>query len=287
MEKAQASVQFVRMKAEQLEIPFPNLLAGFAAEKLLQVIADSFYGDHFIMKSRHLLGLDVYKKEVVHRLDFFYDGMLDCKNVQVVFDRIFEKENKNGYSFRHLFEEEEGGIQAEITVSLGEWNVPFSFTLTKWTEDKTFLEQEFALFAEQGVHIHLFVYGPEAELAELIAEILYKLELIDQMEFYDKANQMLRTESINGRIMKDKLKSACEERHFTPDENRISMWRTYRDYSYMEKKWKRYERAAKSETKEWTQMIDRMNAFLTPLCAAITADEVFFKDWMPELERYL
>ena len=62
---------------------------------------------------------------------------------------------------------------------------------------------------------------------------------------------------------------------------------SYRDYTYMKKKWKVFLRSIKEKEPQWEAVIERFLCFFEPIWQAVIEDLVFFGDWMPELNRFL
>ena len=70
-------------------------------------------------------------------------------------------------------------------------------------------------------------------------------------------------------------------------EKRIEMLESYDTYTYMKKRWEKYVRKQGMENVSWETVLHRIVLFLRPVWNAMCRDEVFFGDWMPDLERYL
>lgn len=301
MGKAQTEISFLKVQSTQLNIPFANLLTGFVAERLMKKIATSYYRDHFILKDYGALGLDAYRRKVSKELTFYYDGMFDAKNISVIMTRVFEKNTLDEIVFRHevqvvaeeneLSDENNRETIKEITVyftgSFGEWEIPFALHLFPYTEQRGKKETELALFTERGEHISFFAYDAAGEAAEDAVHILEKLEFLDDMKHYLRLYRLLGQESISGRILREKLAEQFEKAKMMPDEQRMALWQGYLTYPYMKKRWTRFARKTDYAHLSWEQLMKRLIAFLLPVCDAIRDNEIFLKDWMPELERYL
>lgn len=72
-----------------------------------------------------------------------------------------------------------------------------------------------------------------------------------------------------------------------PTGKRIEMLASYDTYTYMKKRWEKYVRKQGIENVSWETVLHRIVLFLRPVWNAMCRDEVFFGDWMPDLERYL
>ena len=78
-----------------------------------------------------------------------------------------------------------------------------------------------------------------------------------------------------------------ETKEEAKQEKRIEMLESYDTYTYMKKRWEKYVRKQGIENVSWETVLHRIVLFLRPVWNAMCRDEVFFGDWMPDLERYL
>ena len=69
------------------------------------------------------------------------------------------------------------------------------------------------------------------------------------------------------------------------DRKRIELFKIYKTYTYMKKRFKSYVRR-KSDV-DWEEAFKRISEFLVPMMDAIVEQQIFFGDWMPNLGRYL
>ena len=127
----------------------------------------------------------------------------------------------------------------------------------------------------------------ETYLAEQLFTILKYLELIPSMEVYDTTFRLLKQETVDGRHIYETLSFFCEKEEVIPQEKRIEMLESYDTYTYMKKRWEKYVRKQGMENVSWETVLHRIVLFLRPVWNAMCRDEVFFGDWMPDLERYL
>ncbi len=127
----------------------------------------------------------------------------------------------------------------------------------------------------------------ETYLAEQLFSILKFLELIPSMEVYDTTFRLLEQETVDGRHIYETLSFLCGNEEVIPQEKRIEMLESYDTYTYMKKRWEKYVRKQGIENVSWEIVLHRIVLFLRPVWNAMCRDEVFFGDWMPDLERYL
>ena len=130
-------------------------------------------------------------------------------------------------------------------------------------------------------------YSKESILAESLFEIMRKLELISDMSAYAEANQILKEYSISGRYILDEFIAMAEKEPKVVSMKRIEQISSYKSYGYMKKRWQQYERNHLTEREDWENVVTRIMSFMGPVWKALCQDEIFFDDWMPELERFL
>lgn len=129
----------------------------------------------------------------------------------------------------------------------------------------------------------------EQSLEECLVTILHYLELIPSMQAYERAYELLRSESFDGRRMCQTIIKLWnqEKREFSLKRGLILSG--YPESSYLEKRWKQYLKNTKAEgdLPQWQEVSATIYSFLIPLWDAVCKDEIFFGDWMPDLGRYL
>ena len=127
----------------------------------------------------------------------------------------------------------------------------------------------------------------EEELTKHLLEIIEKLELINDMDHYLNAYEILTTNPVNGRKVKDRLAESLRDKNIAVDATRIQMLKGYTDYTYMKKKWKVELRQKKKSEPRWSDVNICLMNFLVPIWEAMEANLVFLGDWMPQLKRFL
>lgn len=156
------------------------------------------------------------------------------------------------------------------------------FRASKSDSEKT----DFALISEGGETVPVHTFPVECILSEDIAKIMFKLELMYDMETYDEFFFLTGKYSIDGMKLSLRLTKVLEEKKILVSESRMNLIRSYKSNKNLMKKWKKYEKQ-KSEKVEWEKVIGRVVDFLDPVWERLIANELYTGDWMPELGRYL
>ena len=288
MSAAELALSAVKSKSAELSIPFSNLASAFMVEEALSVIAGSFYRDHFILRNASELSLAVYRRKLVHVLSFYYNGSFTVRDLAVVLTRTLIREKKSGISWDmslHMT----GDHTARVLMKgdLNGISVPFELSLEAVSPEFPVKEETFRLFFTPEAHLSYYAYPKEQLLVDAFVEIVEKMELIHDLRPYDQIFGILKTESLDGRHIKEHLGNALFDRQLTLDKKRWNMLLNYRNDNYMKKKWKTYLRGEKKESPAWDEVVDLLEAFFGPIWTSMSEDNVFFGDWMPDLGRYL
>lgn len=132
--------------------------------------------------------------------------------------------------------------------------------------------------------INVRICPEEYKAADYISEILGKLELINDMDVYLYLYRLLSTTKFAARDVCDAIE---EEKKTQLTWQSFEIFKSYQKNTYMKKKWKVLLRRHRKKEPAWEDVMETLIRFIEPLWAALTKDELFFGDWMPELGRYL
>ena len=166
--------------------------------------------------------------------------------------------------------------------------IPVSLKMHLMFDEKKIPKKEsFMSIVFPKPEVTYYSYPVEAFLAENFIEAVVKLELIQDMKVYYDIYYLLERESVDGRKVKDYIDEECEKKQIKKETERLAMIASYRDYTYMKKKWKVFLRSIKEKEPQWEAVIERFLCFFEPIWQAVIEDYVFFGDWMPELNRFL
>lgn len=304
MEHAIITKAQLKKKSEELNIPFSNLLAGYLLEELIYLILDSEYRDCLWLKNDSIFGIEEYrKKENSLTLDFAYvtsekviEKGKDCpgqklslKLAYMMLLQFLQKEKTPKIKWKGKAEFLENTAEFEIVGEFEEMTVPFRIIITEISEEKNCMPQQKQLvpFMAEEEKISYLEYPGELFLAEQLVLVLKQMELIPDMGSYFKIYDILSKAPMDGRHVKTALAALCEKEQIALEEERMEELVSYRDYSYMRKRWEKYLRHCGKKEPEWQEVVDKLDKFLSPVWQAVCKDEVFFGDWMPDLGRFL
>ena len=288
-------------KSAKDAISISDILYGLAVEDLLQRIERSPFREFLWVTNEQAIGLEAYKKKSKERIKFLYvesgkknylshvvaGQAFDQDVLKLLLEELFFDESEDT-KWEYHFTETEKEINLFLTYSQMEMQVPVAVSIgTSLVRTKKRKQKELVLLLEERRSCSYLCYSKESILAESLFEIMRKLELISDMEAYEEANQILKEYSISGRYIMEEFMLMREREPKVVSMRRLEQIASYKNYTYMKKRWQQYQRNHSCEKEDWESVLERILAFMGPIWKAFCEDEIFFDDWMPELERFL
>ncbi len=277
----------IKEKSEQLNIPFKNLLSAAVAEIIIEVLADGKYCNELYLCNGNEFNIDIYKDICITNIYYEYVREIDDK-MAILYMRDILKEIMTKASLEAFVVNgsvDENGISLKITVD--EMYIPLHIHFSKHSGSLEPEKLTLKLTAYENRQVDVLTNPKEAELVKHLVEIIEKLELINNMDHYMYAYEILSTYPVNGRKLKDNLVKQLNEKNIEINEKRLSMLESYGDYRYMKNKWKVELRQKKKSDPEWSDVNKCIINFLKPIWDAMEKNLVFLGDWMPQLKRFL
>ena len=288
-------------KSEKDGILVSDILYGVAVEDLLRRIEKSSFYEFLWLTDEQAVGLEAYKKKSKDRIEFLYvesgkknylsravaGQAFDLDVLALLLEELFSEEEEQT-QWEYKVSDLENGKSLHLTYTYLEMQVPVSLyirTLAVNTLKRK--EKNLPYLLDDKKVCKYLCYSKESILAEALFEIMRKLELISDLEAYAEANQILKEYSISGRYILEEFYAMGEKEPKVKSLKRLEQISSYKNYTYMKKRWQQYERLHKCEKEEWENVVERILKFLGPVWKALCEDEIFFDDWMPELERFL
>lgn len=292
----------LKAKSEELGIPFSNLLAGYVLEELMYLIEDSPFSLFLWLKNSSVLGIEQYRKKNMLTLEFAYvtdrlamkkEGVvpgqkLSLKMGYVMLAYILKVEKVPEISWMGRASMKGDTVELEVTGEFEEMTVPIHIRVAELTEEGVApIRRDFPLFMQNNRKIPYLEYPMEIVLTEKLFEIIKNMELIPEMYAYDVIYQILSTEAVDGRHIRAMLSENLKREQLVPEEERIQTILSYKNYTYMRKRWEKYLRHRKRKEPSWEEVMGLLDGFLPRIWKSLCEDEVFFGDWMPGLGRFL
>ncbi len=290
-----------KIKSEKDSIPLSDLLYGYAVEDLLTHIENTSFFDYLWLTNEEALGEDAYKKKVKTSLEYIYveskkrifsDRLAAGQAFSPELIDVFLKEVFDDFvtdvQWQYIKKDSEHEVQLLLTCTYMEIKVPVSVYIREASlSTQSPKQKETKRMLHDKKTYRYLSYSKEGVLAESLFEIMRKLELISDMEAYDVANEILKTQPVSGRHVVEDFAIMGEKETKVVTMKRLDQLESYKNYTYMKKKWKQYARNHKENADEWEEVLERLMNFMRPIWKALCENEVFFDDWMPELGRFL
>lgn len=286
--------------SESLKLPFASVLQAYVVDRLIRKLVNSSFEPFFWLKNPKDLSQEAYRSSREMRLEFYYvesdkqlgtlleAGMPFSKELMEVFgEELFGPMDTKIY-WKYRVIEENGKVLVQVEASLWDMNVPVSIYIEEIPAGSPYpVRQEIPYITREGKSVSLQCYSPENVFCMHFYEIMSRLELISDMESYDIVYQTLKVQSLSGRKVIDEMEEFVKKEPKVKNLKRVSQIAGYMDYTYMRKRWEKYLRNHKKELVEWKEVLTLFLSFAEPVWKAFCQEELFFKDWMPELGRFL
>ncbi|SFO50889.1 hypothetical protein SAMN05216351_11318 [Pseudobutyrivibrio sp. JW11] len=277
----------IKEKSEQLNIPFKNLLSAAVCEIVIELLANGKYCNELYLCNSAEFKSDVYKDLCISNIYYEYVRDLDDKMailyMRDILKEIMAKGALEGMAVNGSVGET--GISLKITVD--DMYIPINLYFKKHGASHEPEKISLELIAYGNRKVDVLINPKEEELSKHLLEIIDKLELINNMDHYYDAYEILTSNPVNGRKVKDRLTELVKEKGITIDDSRLNMLKSYSDYTYMKRKWKVELRQKKKSEPQWSDVNNCLMNFLSPIWDAMEKNMVFLGDWMPQLKRFL
>lgn len=290
-----------KVKSKEKNILLSDLLYGFVVEDFFLRLKKSSFYELLLLQSEYSLGEDAYKKKVKDRLDFFYlksekkifteklvpGQALSLPVIELLVLELFSKDLENEIIWKYEMKESEGQFYIHLQAKYLEMQVPVTIRLEELSQSpKVLKEIQIPRLFKEGKNVSCMCYSKENILSENLFEMMSKLELVSDMAVYDNVNEIIKKQTISGRHIMEELQSRAKKEPKVLNMKRLSQIESYRNYGYMKKRWQQYAKRHKKESEEWEDVLDRILKFTEPIWSALCKNEIFFDDWMPDLERF-
>lgn len=294
------SVSQLKEKGNEHGISFPGMLASVVMEDLLKRIFSTSFSKVICLRNVTDFGETAYRKAVSRKIDLYYcekQIIPDIKSPGApVSDEILFKIYSEMFAdslVRQCLEDITVSSQIkdnslELVVRFDKFEVPAIINFIPVPEASfRATGSEFKLFTNDNIKFFIYEYPAERILSDIGFEIFQKLELLGEMGMYLEAYDILSTKTVSGRVVKEGLIAYCGEDYFSPSMDRLNALRGYKDYKYMQKKWKVLLRREKRNTPTWNEALALVLDFYGPIWQAVCENGVFLDDWMYELRKFM
>lgn len=278
----------IKKKSEMLEIPFSNLLSAIVCETVIEILCNTDYKKELFLSNGAEFNPEVYKEYSISTIEYEYVKDID-ERMEILFLRDILKEIIGKASMEAIVVSgsvEEHIIKLQVTVD--DMYVPITILFSKKmkaVQEVVAGKLKLTYYDDKEV---VYLENPKEDiLVNHLLEIIKKLELINEMDHYYDALEIISKYPINGRKFKEMLQQALISNNIEITRKRLDTIKGYSDYTYMKKKWKVELRQKKRSEPSWTDTLECLMKFLEPIWDCMETNMVFIGDWMPQIKRFL
>ena len=277
----------IKEKSEQLNIPFKNLLSAAVCEIVIELLANGKYCNELYLCNSAEFKSDVYKDLCISNIYYEYVRDLDDKMAILYMRDILKEIMAKGALEGMVVNGSVGETGISLKITIDDMYIPINLYFKKHGASHEPEKITLELIAYGNRKVDVLINPKEEELSKHLLEIIDKLELINNMDHYYDAYEILTSNPVNGRKVKDRLNELVKEKGIVIDDSRLNMLKSYGDYTYMKRKWKVELRQKKKSEPQWSDVNNCLMNFLSPIWDAMEKNMVFLGDWMPQLKRFL
>ena len=277
----------IKEKSEQLNIPFKNLLSAAVCEIVIELLANGKYCNELYLCNSAEFKSEVYKDLCISNIYYEYVRDLDDKMAILYMRDILKEIMAKGALEGMVVNGSVGETGISLKITIDDMYIPINLYFKKHGASHEPEKITLELIAYGNRKVDVLINPKEEELSKHLLEIIDKLELINNMDHYYDAYEILTSNPINGRKVKDRLNELVKEKDIVIDDTRLNMLKSYGDYTYMKRKWKVELRQKKKSEPQWSDVNNCLINFLSPIWDAMEKNMVFLGDWMPQLKRFL
>lgn len=292
MEAKLLKESFIRQRSEQLEIPLDQFLAAVIVENFIWKIQTSDFKKVIWLKNTNYLQIENYRNKVNRKIELYIkesDLLYFRKNeISRVFAELFRNVKADEIHWNYNIKETKNAIECNLSGTILSVKVPVKIIMRK-IEKKELNpeEQEFSFVWMEEEKIKLQCYPENVLLIQSFIQIMQQLELISDFSCYIDIYDIVRKKQFSGRAVEDMLTRACEEQNLAIEKERFDLILSYRNYTYMKKKWKTYLRHEKKTEPDWESMMDMLENFFKKIWDSMCENMIYLGDWIPEIGRYI
>lgn len=285
------SEAYVRQRSQELKIPFDQFLAAAVVEELIVRLAQSKYGEAMWLKNANCLSRESFRQRVNRNLEYY---IKECNKLQyqkqeisLMYSELFRNYKKEPIYWNYSIRQEREIIVCNLIGTILAVKVPVKVTMRRIsTKTLKAEEKELSLISVDNA-VKVCWYPNERILVDRFIEIMEKLELVGDMSCYYEIFDILIREPLSGRQLWEILMQECEEHKIPVTRERIEKLMTYKNSTYMKKKWNTYLRHEKKTEPGWEEVMKLLESFFETIWNNMCENVIYLGDWIPELGRFI
>ncbi len=268
------SLRLIREKSKRLKIPYQNIIVGCGKEWILDQIFSRESNFSIFLKRSPQIGLAAYQSGCDKVLNLA--SMEELQNVREELNTIFD-----GIKIQ----EKEDHLEAIVKVPFDRLELEIEVRVFPAKEKKTKIyKYPLHLIYENERSVDVACYYQEADLAELFCMLYEKMELLTEVDILEVIFLYATTKNLSGKYlslyMEEKLN--CD----ITDKGRQQLEKAMESKA-LQARYKGYLRSQKRVEPSYERVKVIIKRLFFPILESMEKEEIFFGDWMPEVERYL
>ena len=124
-------------------------------------------------------------------------------------------------------------------------------------------------------------------VAAVVFQILLRMELLEDMGLLQELYDILCSYTVDGLAVSRYLRDICEEDDFLPNEARVNKLNGWILDRFMEQKWIKYIKRQEEMSLQWSEVSQKLAAFIVPIGQALANGNYYTGEWMPKIARYI
>ncbi|SFQ21808.1 hypothetical protein SAMN02910358_01160 [Lachnospiraceae bacterium XBB1006] len=274
-------VSHVMEKRKELNIPYQNLLVGCAKEWIIErLVTREDEMLHFYLKRASQIGVKAYRCKNARQLyacvvNFSQEENALEQFLYCTFENVFLEREKDGLSVL---------IKVPFDKVLVDIRLHLSFCDAKKAQSYT---KTISLLYEEGKELEIPCFYPEAEIVEIFCEAYEKMDLFTDMEAIEVVYEYAKTRNMNGKYLTFFLEENLKKSGHTLTAEEMRLFEQAIRGKALRSRYKGYLRNQKRKDPDYEEVIRVLDKLFKPVLQAISRHEIFFGDWMAEVERFL
>lgn len=276
------SMRLIQEKSRKLKIPYQNLLAACAGEWVLECFFREPSEEKLLVKRTSQLGLRAYKTGC------FQDLYLCILNPELEEPWLMQFLQGCFPDTRFQIREENEGFCVLLEAAFDRIRVPVTLHIKCQEERKAqIVTFPLKLIYENDKTLTLPCFYPEAELSELFVDYFSLMELYPDMAALETIYSYAAGRNLNGKYMSIFLEEELKRRAMVLTQEAKEQYERSLTSKALQARFKGYLRSSKRKEPSFEAIHKVMTDLFGPVLEAVLKDQIFFGDWICDVQRYL
>lgn len=278
------STRLILKKSHDLKIPYQNLLQGVAREQVVERLFSLPDNYKVALMKTGEYGLDCYRtsntKDVYVRVK--EKGVEGMYLTEMVAKLVNDGEEKA------TIEEYEDGAKVRLNIPFDKITIPVNLYIFPLKDENNDLEDvQFRLSYENDRSIPITALYVEKEIANAFAIIYDKQEFLSDMSILYNLYGYGTKRTFSGRKLMTAIEEELDKRELTLRVDRYNNLQHVLCSKSYKVKYRAFLSLGKRKEPVYEEVVTVIDKIISPVVSTILREEVFFGDYMPELQRYL